>query len=602
MERVNFDNIPAGLAIRTHWVLWRTASNGDRKPTKLPYRPTGNLAESDNPGSWTSLETARKAYEAMNYEGVGYMFHEGDPFCGIDLDGCRRPDTGAVAPWAKEIILALDSYAEVSPSGTGVKVWIAGKSPFDSGKKKALDFPQWCETKKPGIEIYDKLRYFAVTGWRLVGPVDPQPRDIGWLKEQFWTNDVSLPQGADFRSEPAVIDRARKYLAKLPPAISGQGGHDRAFHAACVLVLGFELPENAAYSLLCEYNATCQPPWSEKELRHKVQSALKQPGERGYLRNATPQRWDSIRVPDYEPPVKDIKITTLADASREYIARIREGGANMVDLGIADVDHALGGGVEPGEIIVIGARPSHGKSAAALQIVHQWTGDGRPCLVISEEMSRIMLGKRTLQFISDIPQEHWQTRTELLDRAVDNYEETRAPAYIVESCGTAAAACEQMESAVTNHKVELVVIDYAQLLQSSGSGEYERITKTSQMLVKTAKALGVTAIMLCQLNREIEKRNKFHPQMSDLRGSGQFEQDADVILFMVWPHRIDNKQPANEYRIYVAKNRNREIVNRVVTCRFNPSRQVITAEKPLEKAKTMTNYTQAFADWETATF
>jgi hypothetical protein len=82
-----------------------------------------------------------------------------------------------------------------------------------------------------------------------------------------------------------VIERARRYVAKCPPAISGQAGHDATFHVACVLVNGFALGEPEALALLREYNAGCQPPWSEPELVHKVASATsaqhKEP--RGYL-------------------------------------------------------------------------------------------------------------------------------------------------------------------------------------------------------------------------------------------------------------------------------------------------------------------------------
>jgi Bifunctional DNA primase/polymerase, N-terminal/AAA domain len=82
---------------------------------------------------------------------------------------------------------------------------------------------------------------------------------------------------------PTIIDRARAYLAKTPPAISGQGGHDATFWAACCLVLGFNLSPVDALPLLLEWNDRCVPPWSEKELRHKLDSANQRPGERGKL-------------------------------------------------------------------------------------------------------------------------------------------------------------------------------------------------------------------------------------------------------------------------------------------------------------------------------
>ena len=82
-----------------------------------------------------------------------------------------------------------------------------------------------------------------------------------------------------------IRTRARAYLAKMPPAISGSGGHLATFNAAQVLVRGFDLEEGAALGLLRDhYNPRCQPPWSERDLQHKIRSAAKDSQrERGYL-------------------------------------------------------------------------------------------------------------------------------------------------------------------------------------------------------------------------------------------------------------------------------------------------------------------------------
>ena len=95
-----------------------------------------------------------------------------------------------------------------------------------------------------------------------------------------------------------VLDRARAYLAHVPPAISGQGGHTATFKAACALVNGFGLPPAEALPLLMEWNAGCQPPWHEAELRHKLASAERAPHgkPRGHLLA------DGKRVPAYCPP------------------------------------------------------------------------------------------------------------------------------------------------------------------------------------------------------------------------------------------------------------------------------------------------------------
>lgn len=88
------------------------------------------------------------------------------------------------------------------------------------------------------------------------------------------------PEGAE-RGD--VTEQARWRLSQLPPAVSGDGGHNRTFHAACVLVLGFGLSVDEALPLLSEWNERCNPPWTEEELLHKLQDASRRPGARGYL-------------------------------------------------------------------------------------------------------------------------------------------------------------------------------------------------------------------------------------------------------------------------------------------------------------------------------
>jgi hypothetical protein len=84
------------------------------------------------------------------------------------------------------------------------------------------------------------------------------------------------------------FDRARAYVAKMPPAVSGQGGHDATFAVAKATIHDFALSESEAWQILCEYNGRCSPPWSERELRHKVESVkslTRAKRERGALAN-----------------------------------------------------------------------------------------------------------------------------------------------------------------------------------------------------------------------------------------------------------------------------------------------------------------------------
>jgi len=590
---VCLEKIPSALRECPHWILWRHIVR-DGKETKLPVQIDGKPAESNNPETWQDFDAI--VPWIGDSDGPGFVFSADDDFCGIDLDGCRDPASGKVAEWAREILQLMDTYSEISPSNTGIKMFLRGVMPGGMGRKQnKIPGAVKMGSKAPQVELYDRGRYFTVTGRRVGGlPIEPQPRQeqLDALLAKLFVEAVT-PNG-DFRGNDAVLQRARLYMKKYPPAISKQGGHDTTFRAACVLVLGFGLNELEAMDVLGDWNQTCQPPWNQRELLHKIQDANKQTGERNYLRNTSPERWESLPVPTYQPkPMAEAtpvlqkpkvadsgpRTTTLTEAMRGYLELHRSGGNELISLGVPDVDYSLGGGVQAGEVIILAARPSHGKSAVAMQIVHHWTSKGMPCLVVSEEMSALALGKRGIQFVSETPQEHWRNQAGAVLEDLDWYESNHAPAHIVESCGTTAEVVNQIDNAVAKHGVRGVVVDYAQLLKSEGKSIYEQVTNTSKALTAAAKRHKMPLLLLAQMGRGVESRPQFKPQMSDLKESGQLEQDADVILFLLWPHRIDPKQPSDEYKIFVAKNRNGEIIKRVCDVRFLPSRQKIVEPK-----------------------
>lgn len=286
---VTIDKIPGELKRLPQWVLWRTLER-DGKPTKIPYGLDGNEAKSNDPATWAAFPSI--LHQLGGYDGPGFVLSAG--FVGVDLDGCRDPETGAVADWAREVIERFDSYSEVSPSGSGVKIFCRGEYPFPNGrgKNRKIDAPAM-GGKAAGVEMYCRGRYFAVTGQRLSGVssgVEERTEALAWLASKYFperTNGksvpVNFPEPVD--GDANVLERARAYLAEVPPAISGQGGHNQTFRAACVLVLGFDLPEADAFCLLSEWNRGCQPPWSDGELLKKIRDAANEPGERGHLRD-----------------------------------------------------------------------------------------------------------------------------------------------------------------------------------------------------------------------------------------------------------------------------------------------------------------------------
>src|ERR671910_325004 len=100
------ENIPEQLTERPQWVCWRREMR-DGKPTKVRYTPsTERRASSTDLMTWRTFEDALAAYETGEppYDGIGFMFCSADPLAGIDLDGCRDPESGQLAPWAKKIV------------------------------------------------------------------------------------------------------------------------------------------------------------------------------------------------------------------------------------------------------------------------------------------------------------------------------------------------------------------------------------------------------------------------------------------------------------------------------------------------------------------
>lgn len=153
MNRLYLECIPEELKAGVHHVNW--CYEGSPATKVLKIAGTMSNASSTNPRTWRTLEECVAAMERHpgRYAGVGRVLAKADPFVGVDLDDVRDPETGKISSRAAEIIDRLYSYAEVSPSKTGVKLWV----------RAALDRAY----KKPGVEVYPHGRYFTLTGWML---------------------------------------------------------------------------------------------------------------------------------------------------------------------------------------------------------------------------------------------------------------------------------------------------------------------------------------------------------------------------------------------------------------------------------------------------
>mgnify|MGYP006304844009 CR=1 FL=1 len=145
------DNIPVELKKLNQWVCYKNEiKDGTDKVNKVPYNnqniSKADITQSDN---YDRFESVKFTMEAFNiYDGIGFVFTNNDPYCGIDLDNCIDNSIQSdnifdkIDPWAKDIIIEMDSYTEVSPSGSGVHIIIKGDLPSWSKKRliKTLNF------------------------------------------------------------------------------------------------------------------------------------------------------------------------------------------------------------------------------------------------------------------------------------------------------------------------------------------------------------------------------------------------------------------------------------------------------------------------------
>ena len=152
---VIYDAVPSEISQLQQWVCWKFIPAGNpaqKKWTKLPVSPmNGKPARPNDARTWEHFPKAVDVCKRGGLDGIGFMFAASDPFVGVDLDNCRDPQSGRGEDWAEECIKRLNTYTEVSPSGTGLKCIVKGILP--PGRRRSGN-----------IEIYDVGRYFAITG------------------------------------------------------------------------------------------------------------------------------------------------------------------------------------------------------------------------------------------------------------------------------------------------------------------------------------------------------------------------------------------------------------------------------------------------------
>lgn len=268
--------------------------------------------------------------------------------------------------------------------------------------------------------------------------------------------------------------------------------------------------------------------------------------------------------------------SSMERLAKETVAMLEEISARRADgNGVVGVPSGLmhldkvTGGFQKSDLLILAARPSMGKTSLAMSVMRNAAVDyKKPVAFFSLEMAAQQLMLRLISAearvnahrlrTGDLRQEHWQQIVSTIHRLAD------APIYIDD---TPALSIMDLRARARllkrEHNIEMIVIDYLQLMHAPKSESREReISTISRGLKQLAKELNIPIIALSQLNRTVESRSDKRPMLSDLRESGAIEQDADVVMFVHRPEYYDitmdeqNRSTEGVAEVIVGKQRN----------------------------------------------
>lgn len=248
----------------------------------------------------------------------------------------------------------------------------------------------------------------------------------------------------------------------------------------------------------------------------------------------------------------------------EYIERAKASAATGESVGLltglVDIDAMIAFGIRSQDIVMIGGRPGTGKTSLLLSIIASMAQNGKSIFMLSLEMDTLGIAARLLSMQSNVPAFRilggFVTPQELdiLRRAAEDM--SRWKVWID---GTGGVCIDDIHPRVRSirHDLDVIMIDYLQLLRVPPAmqrhSENEKISHISSYMRTLCKTLSLPIICCVQLNRSPDKRSNAKPKLADLRGSGQMEQDADLVMLL---HKDREDSNASTIKVIIAKNRN----------------------------------------------
>lgn len=526
---------------------------------KKPIKPGTNKYASTTDGeTWGKYEDAVASVQEFGLSGIGFVL-TGTPFTVIDLDHVIN-ETGALDARAAELVAAVDSYTEYSPSGAGLHIWVKLYEPlsnFGASRKKDND-------NGTVFEIYDTGRYMTVTGkpYGTVKPIRDGAEALRKIYSKFWGSKDKKNERV--QSQPSTDDIWNKMFDSkhgdeirrlFNGDISEYGNDDsRADLAMCAHLAFWTGKDASEMDRLFRETKLMRDKWDRKTGATTYGAMTIEKAIAGVSEVYEPYE------PRQQPAVR--KSEKVADYLNDFLSAVqknREGEA--ISTGFENLDEILDGGLYPG-LYVIGANSSLGKTTLVLQIADNIAKTGRGVLFFSLEMSRNELIAKILSRMSfETGGKHLAKTTrgvlmgkytneekKILANAIQElsvYGENLEISEGVGNIGTTEIAERVREHMKQNDGTPpVVIIDYLQILAPYNVKytDKQNTDKNILELKRLSRDLQIPVLGISSFNRE---NYRTPVSMASFKESGAIEYSSDVLFglqYKGWDYQEGEKE------------------------------------------------------------
>lgn len=574
MKDNRYAMVPQALRDAERWVCFTLLRVGD-KTKKIPKDPVkGIFAKVDDPDTWTSFDKALSVVD--KYDGLGFVL--GDGYIGVDLDHVIRD--GKVARKAQEIVNVMDTYTEVSPSGTGIHMIAKGSLPEG-------------ERRNGEVEMYDNLRYFTVTGQVLSGCegrgiaertaqaaqvharfVRQAPMNIRTVPTAYSQSEMGVTAEQLIRMAGEAAN-GEKFRRLMQGDLSGYESPSQADLALCNIIAFYAGDNARLIDEVFRQSGLMRSKWDSKRAgrtygERTIEKALRDTAPSGIppVKMAPPLPVEDeeeglhcpieIRVLERSPrPAKKVETaetSTLAEkaqaapmpeparkAENAEKSTLPEGFLSMLDVGqllaetpekamiptgLPQLDRAIGGGLGSG-LYVLGAESSVGKTSLALYLARSAAKSGSRVLFVSYEqqdaqlLAKLVAGLRMSR--EQIAPPYTPEEMQVLTRVtVPGRDADRSIPGLLQQIERFLKACEGADMR------PVVFVDYLQAIaMGQESGARQAIDSLISGLRTLLMRLDGCVFLISSLNRAAYQSAV---QMNSFKESGGIEYAADVIL------------------------------------------------------------------------